>query len=46
MFWKLLNCMDQPETLQREGLTKVITDDYKFYLYLEMAAIPDKELSG
>lgn len=46
MPWKLLNCMDQPNTLQREGLTKFVMDDYTFYLHLELAPIEGKELSG
>lgn len=35
--------MDQPEALQRSGLTKV---KYSKYLYLEMASITGKALSG
>lgn len=35
--------MDQPETLQSSGLTKV---KYSKHLYLEMASITGKGLSG
>lgn len=40
--------MGEPETLQiqRESLTKFVTDDYTFHLYLEMAPNTGKGLSG